>query len=399
MTFRGTRVDNGRANATGVFNATSRSPGKPGRATIEVDRAVPGPPWQQDVRGHALTMRPAACAPRRRGRPDRGGGRRPARRSGVGGGLLDRPRGDRRGGLPRARRRRAAGLRRRRRRRSAPRAVHRQRLPARLRAAPARLRLPGQRQARPRTRASTPRRPTPTGACGGRTASPATWIYSSESAGSLNVPDGGYVAFSWNGSADKVASRHRPSPHRARAHGRPDPEPPRRRQRRRRQRRGGGNGGGSGRVAPATVVAERLPVRLGVGRAGDAGQVGQAGEQGDQTDKADKPGTEGRRQGRRGRRRHRTTATERRAPVDRGRDDRGPAADADDDGLPGWVAPVGIGCCSAPPAWSRWSAGEPRPDAGRDGCRATCTRWPGGCGRSGSRRRRRSPPTRSCSCS
>ena len=40
-----------------------------------------------------------------------------------------------------------------------------------------------------------------------------SWSYSSEGAGSLSVPDGGYVAFSWNGSSTKSPPGAAPRPH------------------------------------------------------------------------------------------------------------------------------------------------------------------------------------------
>ena len=97
-------------------------------------------------------------------------------------------------------------------------AVPGHRVPADLRAAPAGLRVPGRRQARRATRASTRRRPTRTGGCGGPTASPAPGATPASGVGSLKVPDGGYVAFSWQGRT----ARRRPGSHRARA---PPPTP------------------------------------------------------------------------------------------------------------------------------------------------------------------------------
>jgi hypothetical protein len=40
-----------------------------------------------------------------------------------------------------------------------------------------------------------------------------TWTYSSEGVGSLTVPEGGYVALSWQGGSDKAPPRASPSPH------------------------------------------------------------------------------------------------------------------------------------------------------------------------------------------
>lgn len=40
-----------------------------------------------------------------------------------------------------------------------------------------------------------------------------TWTYSTFGAGGLKVPDGGYVAFSWNGSSGRVQPGLTPSPH------------------------------------------------------------------------------------------------------------------------------------------------------------------------------------------
>jgi hypothetical protein len=42
-----------------------------------------------------------------------------------------------------------------------------------------------------------------------------TWVYSSAGAGSLIVPDGGYVALSWQGSDSKAPPGVKPSPHRS----------------------------------------------------------------------------------------------------------------------------------------------------------------------------------------
>jgi hypothetical protein len=42
-----------------------------------------------------------------------------------------------------------------------------------------------------------------------------TWVYSSAGAGSLTVPDGGYVALSWQGAGSKATPRVRPTPHRS----------------------------------------------------------------------------------------------------------------------------------------------------------------------------------------
>lgn len=49
-----------------------------------------------------------------------------------------------------------------------------------------------------------------------------SWSYATTSAASLHVPDGGYVAFSWQGSDDRSAPGYRPSPHPSAS---PDPEP------------------------------------------------------------------------------------------------------------------------------------------------------------------------------
>lgn len=47
-----------------------------------------------------------------------------------------------------------------------------------------------------------------------------SWTYSSSGAGSLRVPEGGYVAFSWNGSSSRSAPGAGPTPHAA-----PSPSP------------------------------------------------------------------------------------------------------------------------------------------------------------------------------
>lgn len=40
-----------------------------------------------------------------------------------------------------------------------------------------------------------------------------SWTYSTIGAGGLHVPDGGYVAFSWNGSSSRVLPGYTPAPH------------------------------------------------------------------------------------------------------------------------------------------------------------------------------------------
>ncbi|MBC9734655.1 hypothetical protein IBJ60_15650, partial [Nocardioides sp. zg-578] len=51
-----------------------------------------------------------------------------------------------------------------------------------------------------------------------------SWAYSSAGAGSLTVPDGAYVAFSWQGSTTKSPPSATPTPHRAPAAS-PSPQP------------------------------------------------------------------------------------------------------------------------------------------------------------------------------
>ena len=84
-----------------------------------------------------------------------------------------------------------------------------------VRPARARLRLPRQRPARIRTRASTPR---PTDAYWGlwwSDGQSGSWSYSPSGAGSLTVPEGGYVAFAWQSGSKAppgVRRQHTPAP-------------------------------------------------------------------------------------------------------------------------------------------------------------------------------------------
>ena len=176
------------------------------------------------------------------------------------------------------------------------------------------------------------------------------WVYSSESAGGLNVPDGGYVAFSWNGSADRSPSGRQPVPARARAHGRPRPGATRRWERpaavaaavaaaaaaapavarvaARRRRRRATRRPPRPRPRPGRRTSRTSPARLTRPTRS--------------TSPAPRATTRPTRT-----RRHRRTQPNRELRVDRGRDDRGPPSDAGDDGLPAWVAPVGIGALFA----------------------------------------------------
>ena len=233
-------------------------------------------------------MRPAVvAAPRRRGRPGRGGGlvvpaarpRPPPARA---------PRGHRGRRLPRARRRPAAAATRRG-RRQCQRAVQLQRLPARLRAEPARLRLQGQRHAERRTPASNM---PPANAYWGlfwSDGSPVTWTYSSEGVGGLNVPDGGCVAFAWQDGGDQDC----PAP--APVHRKPEP----RRRARSRPRRPNGSGG------------DGRPAAVGVGGNGGAAS-GSGGRRRRSADDARPPGREP--AGEDGSSRPSTRATDRRRP-------------------------------------------------------------------------------------
>jgi len=172
------------------------------------------------------------------------------------------------------------------------------------------------------------------------------WVYSSESASGLNVPDGGYVAFSWNGSADRSPPGASPSPHEPDPTDDPDPEPPGD------GNGGGGNGGGGG--------------GNGGGSGGDKGggsggsptsspsdsPSGSASAAPGKADKSDKPG-KGDKTDKAGTTGDDKTDEDVSASADPAEPESsestevaptaGPPSDAGDDGLPAWVAPVGIG--------------------------------------------------------
>ena len=94
------------------------------------------------------------------------------------------------------------------------------------------VRLPGRRGAVERPVRATPRRPTRTGRCGGPTGSPARGPTRRPGVGSLKVPDGGYVALSWQKRHGKAPPRVTPTPARARRRRRPDADLASRRRRR-----------------------------------------------------------------------------------------------------------------------------------------------------------------------
>lgn len=173
-----------------------------------------------------------------------------------------------------------------------------------------------------------------------------TWSYSSEGASSLSVPDGGSMAFSWNGSSTKsppgvAAPTHEDEPS-------PSPQPS--------SPPGGGGGGpgpggGSdpsspGSTAPgsATSSASTSPDGSGTTAPGDGptsdgsgpgdkdGKGGQGeGPQGD--GKGGKGGQDDRAEESPDPSASASTTTD--AVAD-------PPSDAGDDGLPAWVAPAGI---------------------------------------------------------
>ena len=151
----------------------------------------------------SLLRRAVIALPARGGRPE------PRARVGPGGErrhLHLRGRGQRGRRLPRARRHHGHRLRDRRRRqdarpRSSPRSASASPTPP---ASPASC--AGSTACRRATRASTPRRRTPTGDSGGPTARKASWTYSSYGVGSLTVPAGGSVGWSWQQDRRPVAS-------------------------------------------------------------------------------------------------------------------------------------------------------------------------------------------------
>lgn len=178
------------------------------------------------------------------------------------------------------------------------------------------------------------------------------WVYSSEGVDSLDVPDGGSVAFAWQDGGDRdypgVAAPQtadEPSPS-------PSPSPT-----------GGGSGGGSGgsgggsagssgasdpTAAPGSTSAPS-PTASGStsgdtggtgapgGHGGNAGHDGPGAKHGDEGDKGDRADE-----------RETVSASPTDGPTDDPGDDPSdavPVADppsADDDGLPAWVAPAGI---------------------------------------------------------
>ena len=230
-------------------------------------------------------------------------------------------------GLPRARRRRAAGLRRRRRRQTAPpscsaaaasRSTYVQRQPGFV------CRVSGEPAERPLRQHA--RRPTPTGACGGPTASPAHWIYAPRRRERAERPGRRLRRVLLERQRRPVAAGRQPVAARARAHGRPRPGA-----HRRAGNGGGGDGnggrrqrvGGTGRRR-ADVVAERRTVRLGLGRAREGRQVATSPAR-----RPDRQGRQARHQGATTRptrtSRHRRTPPSRELRVDRGRADRGHA--------------------------------------------------------------------------
>jgi len=182
------------------------------------------------------------------------------------------------------------------------------------------------------------------------------WVYSSEGVDSLNVPDGGSVAFAWQDGGDRdypgVAAPQtadEPSPS-------PSPSPT-----------GGGSGGGSGgsgggsggsggasdpTTAPggtpsqAGSTAGTTGGPVGTGGAGEAA-TGDHGGKGGKAD-GDRRGTKRGGMDERAGKHSRPDDTPSSSPTDDPTDDPSdavPVADppsADDDGLPAWVAPAGI---------------------------------------------------------
>ena len=161
---------------------------------------------------------------------------------------------------------------------------------------------------------------------------------------------------------------------------------------------GGGTGGSTGRTAAATSqrrhavgIADRLADREGAGVGARAA--------------CPRPGSRSRSRGvGPGSANEESESAE---PTDdatvlptRGEPGRRPASDAaGDGGLPLWLVGPGraAACCAVDGRGRRTTSGRRRwRRVSGAGCPETCTRWPGGCGRSGSPPRRRSPPTRCC---
>lgn len=160
-----------------------------------------------------------------------------------------------------------------------------------------------------------------------------SWTYATTGAGSLKVPDGGYVAFSWNGSSARSTPGVSPSPHaaaeptptkaptKAPTHGTTQGPGP--------AGSGSGPGNPSGSASPtadASGDATAAPTR-GAGK-------------GDRTgDKSSAPGSVD----------PSPTATDSTAPSEASSADTAPVSaeatdpeGSDDPGLPSWVAPVAI---------------------------------------------------------
>lgn len=175
-----------------------------------------------------------------------------------------------------------------------------------------------------------------------------TWTYSTEGASSLDVPDGGAMAFSWNGSSTKSPPGVAAPTHEDEPSSSPSPTQPA-------GGAGGGggsNGGSGGGSGTSSTPAPGTPQSSTPGESPSAGDDAQSDGPGGKQGEEDQGGRKGdedegkkrsKRDGEKAESRENSQST---SPSESATPDDAlvadPTSDASDDRLPAWVAPVGI---------------------------------------------------------